>query len=1165
MITQIPLSGNVLIEASAGSGKTYTLCKLYLRLLLEKQIPIEQLLTVTFTEAATQELKSRIRAELQQFIDDNNQQTITEHLELAKKALLNFDEAAIHTIHGFCQRVLTEYAFEFGHEFDRDVVANADELLTEIIADYWRSSMTQAQPLFCWYLMHKKITPASLTSNFKPLLSYVNPIIKPDDAPLTDIEPYYSRWVDAITALTHHWESEKEAIKALILSADRNKNQMKPSTCQQLFHHFERWIENNHFPKLQALQLPTESVEKFCQKFTLAKLKKATKKGKLPPEHPFFEQCEQVAEMTDSLHQMLGQQWLQWQRTLLLHLITHFPDLKANRRLLTFDDMLREVYFALQGEGKERIRQLLRTKYPVALIDEFQDTDALQYDIFRSVYGPDQFLCLIGDPKQAIYRFRGADIYTYFRARQSVDQIFSLDTNWRSVPPLIEAFNHLYSQCEQPFQHPQMPYLAVQHAQKQHRYFSIREQQPAPLQLWHHHANTKPQGEQAIIDACVDEIVKLCQLGQIDQAKLGDHPVKPHDIAILVRTRKQADAFYQALSSAGVPCVSYNRPSVLHTREAQELRIILEAIAQPTNTGLLKAALCTQLVGHTGDDLLKLEDNPSHWSSLIEQFIHYQQLWSQHGLIRCMDQFVNQQQVAERLLQQAGGERRLTNLYHLFDWLHQQITEHHLSITGTLQWLFRKANETTTDDQELRLESDASRASIMTIHKSKGLQFPIVFCPFLLGGQRPSETIKSLPDTDGQGQQLIDLGDPALHDNHQARLNKESKMEDLRLIYVALTRAESRCYLIWHQAGKTAKNTALDDLLIPDQSSPDNKVLAFEQKLEALAQSIQAHRHCIDLAPLPDHQQLTLNYREPPQGHLSARPFHGAINRSWTTTSYTRLVSNNKPLADDIQGKDLGELFSDTGALETLSTNQQLPKGASSGLLLHTILELIDFQSEAAAISEVITAQIHRFGFDPQWQPWIEERIEVLLHKPLLSHMPSLRLASLSPEQCIDELDFHFAFTTLNHQQLANAVKPFEKTSSANLSARLKRLNIPQQKGMIKGFIDLVFEHEGKYYLVDYKSNTLGSCPEDYNQQAMAESIQEHHYDLQYLIYTLALYRLLGQHLDDFCYEQHMGGVFYLYLRGMEPATHSDHGIYFTRPEEALIQSLDRLFSGEGA
>jgi len=1190
-IETFPLSGQRLIEASAGTGKTYTISGLYLRLLLEKKLTVTQILVVTFTEAATQELRGRIRQRIYdalRFIEGKSEEDDfkamlepyrgdSDVINQLRDAVTRMDEAAVFTIHGFCQRTLTDSAFESGVLFDVEFVTDESEIRGQIANDFWRTHVAERNEAQAAWVLEQWETPKALFDAVKTLV--VNPQIGViPDIDVAKLENLRCRTQALFADVIENWRSEQDAIMALLTDSPllgRAANTFRQNKLDALFAAMSKLANSGEVPA----KLPTHFELLTISKINDPASHKATvaKKGVTPPEHPLFALADELSRVYAQVNQGRVTSFM---RQAAAYMQEELAKRKERSRVMFFDDLLCKLDGALAGQEGAALASRIRGQYPVAMIDEFQDTDPTQYRIFNRIYQgqPECGLFMIGDPKQAIYSFRGADIFTYMQARHDTDANsahFTLDTNQRSHSSLVNGVNALFDKARAPFLYEGEidfhPVAAAGRADKNP--LLIHGDTPMPLVCWHvpvtdenRHGKTIPKtwSSRNVARGCAAEIAHLLNLGQRGEAIIDERNLTAHDIAVLVRDRFEAAHIRNALLERGIASVYISRDSVFKTEEARDLTHLLRAVAEPTHAVLLRTALATRLLGYTARDIHSLNNDEIRWEEKVLAFQEYHRIWNRYGFMPMFHTLLRKEGVIVRLLSHDDGERRMTNLLQLAE-LSQLASAHHIGIENLLRWLADERNAANGDaeEQQLRMESDEDLVKIVTIHKSKGLEYGVVFLPFIYASKPLKKNAAVLKYHDEATRTLCaDLGS----DDRATAVElaeKERLAEDLRLLYVALTRAKYRCYFSWGQFNG-ATDSALAYLLHQEEEAETGKVVcnmaalddeAIRRDLERLNENGESH---FSIEALPSsNESFTVLAEQASQPE--ARIFSGDTRQAWQVSSFSGLtLGRGHAMEHRVELPDHDQVMERRVEEKEQATTLSpfgFPRGAQAGLFLHHLFENISFpETSDEALSSVIVRAMGQYGIDEKWQPVVLEWVAKILDTPL-EEQGVLRLREIPDHKRLVELEFQFPVAGLDAHGI-NALLT-EHRGEGRQSASLDFASIT---GMMKGFIDLIVEHEGRFYVLDYKSNHLGSRYEDYQVAQLTQAIDGHYYDLQYLIYTLALHRYLKTRVPDYDYEQHIGGVYYLFLRGMCPENGHHTGVYVDRPSRALIESLEQCF-----
>ncbi|AZG35753.1 UvrD-helicase domain-containing protein [Shewanella psychromarinicola] len=1257
----LPFSGSSLIEASAGTGKTYTISGLYLRLLLghgeQSPLSCEQILVVTFTNAATEELRDRIRKRINlafkrflglavndDFIEQLYQDTSEAERPIALRrldlALKSLDEAAIFTIHAFCQRVLSDMAFESSLLFESEFTLDDSEFLHHAVRDFWREVCYPLPPFLAQAISDVFAEPDVLAQKLRPLLGASQAVLSKQPPAFEKLQQQLSQSISRFTLL---WQSLHDNTLELLQSLPLNGQRFGKAAdgypkLSQLFDSVTNWVKfGQGLPPLKALE-----------QLALSELK-LNKGGVIPTatEAPLLDHIERLLELINELIPSFLVRAREGIRQ-------RFAGQKQQRNLMTPDDLLLSLAMAL-SQNPITLAHAIAKRFPVALIDEFQDTDPLQFTIFNQVYQqplasqleltPDTSakaqqndtpkghlsLLMIGDPKQAIYAFRGADIYTYIAARQQTQAHYNLDTNYRSSTQLVNGVNQLFSQHDDPFISQAIPYDSVKTpSSAANKHLSEAKPNPAALRirlLAEDDVNglNKTTARQRLAADAASEIKRLLTEAQQGLCKVHaslDRPGEPliaKDIAILVRDRNEAAIMKAALSARKIGAVFLSRDSVFNTIEAREMAILLYALATPKDERAIRAALATELVGFNAQRIHQFNQNEEQRQHVLDQFLHWHQLWQQRGVMPALLNFASETQLIHRYLSQsltseaidvddhytsidsnfndadednaadlkASGERRLTDFRHLAELLQQKATELDGS-SALINWYEQQLiGNNGGDEQQLRLESEQNLVQIVTIHKSKGLEYPVCFVPFVSLARGNKK--RPAPMMYHKNEQLI--WDVDATDEGWEQLKQETLAEDLRLLYVALTRPVYVCYVYIANQSRQLKagissqlhETGIGYLLgITDKKTDFALIQARVNAIATLpAMSVQCLTSDIDdsvLADINDNNDA-----------LMAKKVNRAKSLAWRVGSYSGLVKHLPhervaPGADDEDFSDeLIQLqLQDDVITEPVLDRFSFERGANAGSFMHLVLELFDFTQADSELPPALAKAMKQYGFDETlWHDPLTTWYQQILTAPLFippSFSAPLITASASEDASLSAIDNSQAQPTsavtlsqLGMQQKMVEMEfylPISTLQASKLNHLLQQhgyvggLDFDTLKGMLKGFIDLTFEHQGQFFIADYKSNHLGDKYSDYTHSAMAKAIDSHRYNLQYILYTLALHRYLSLRLPGYHYQQHIGGCYYLFLRGMHPQ-HPGAGVFYDKPPQALIEQLDRLFSGQ--
>ncbi|NIJ91006.1 exodeoxyribonuclease V beta subunit [Xanthomonas campestris] len=1253
----LPLHGVRLIEASAGTGKTFTLATLFTRLVVGRGLRIGQILAVTFTEAATQELRRRIRERLvlaATLVPDASSTIVGAHpgatepaivptpdapvgavsaatdlandpsrprplLHEAPDALLTraileahlatgtetpaalrrrlqqaveeIDLAAVFTIHGFCARVLREHALESGQAFAApQLLANDRELLGEVAADLWRqraADAVMAEDLIALW----SGGPPALATDLRALVRH--PAILParsDDA-TDDAAALLQAVHDASHALAAAFQAHGtaffEAIMAAIDGGILSKVSYKPEWLASLWHWFQSFAaapSHDSAPhpkllKLTAAELATGTNKKFVDRTPAS-----------PMSHEIDGYLTALANV---------EQWRTRRRIRLLHAlrddaIARLALLKRQRRVQTYDDLVDGVVHALQGPQADALVQRLRAQYAIALVDEFQDTDDRQWAIFSTVFGQgplaraaglEPALFLIGDPKQAIYGFRGGDVRTYLAAAVTAELAPPLSHNFRSRPGVLAAIDALYAQAgyTDAFLTDGIAFHPVQAGTKRLDTDLQCNGVTAPaLTLWRApepppvvKGKPKPwsagRARELATAACVAAIRSWLAGGRDGSATINGRPVQAGDIAVLVRSHGEATRIQQALGAMGIPAVAAGKQSLFATDEALELLALLQALLDPGDDSRLRAALATVLIGEDAAAIAALAHDGERHRRWQQHALDWRERWQRGGPLALIGELGAAH--GQRLLALVDGERRLTNYLQLAELL-QEADARALGPHGLVDWLSRRiANADDNDEaQQLRLESDARRVQIVTLHKSKGLEYPLVFLPYIgIGRSDKGAGRHCVVHAPELGRQLHwnvskwsrDKDDPTWSAAETA-WKQEQRAEDARLLYVGLTRAEHALWIAsgpFHQHERTALAGMLRALDALQGAAGEGAVVVDTSTPPA------------NLPRLPPPAEAQVPPARSPQRHIAPE---------WWVYSFTQLANADAGAAADPMASAtvVGSGGSDepSGSEAIAVTTEAEPfdprfAGNRFGVVMHDVFERCDFAAwqawrpgqpapdgQAAPIVEAL----QRGGYA---QDELDDGLSILTaligHTLTVALPEGTRLADVPAPQRRNEMEFHFAMRPTRVDTLLALLHRFGVVGDRQAFGMRQRL-----EGLMTGLIDLTYTVDGRWYVLDYKSNRLPS----YDADALARAMTHSEYELQALIYTVALHRWLRFRLGDaangggYDYARDFGGVRYLFCRGLDAGRNAGGdgapGIHAWRFDPALVEALDALFAG---
>ncbi len=1159
---ELPLTGTSLIEASAGTGKTYNIALLYLRLVLERELDVRQILVTTFTEAAAQELRARIRrrlldaesalesaagdSDLGRFLDELSRiKGRKSLLTRVRLALADIDLAPISTIHGFCRRVLTDFPFDTGVSFTLGEVVDEPTLVRECVQDFWRQRFLGAS-VDLWDA--GMILPRGI-DDFAKIVGDILPMDVDAIAiePTRDLRDWWAKFcladhgsflasLDQDKAFDQRNKGFRAVLRQLLAAASAGD----PGAVD--------WDDLH--TRLEPGAVERAGIKSFSPPVStwpdIVALVEARGLFERVPLRVVNAGAVECAEFVRT----------QMRRRLQL------------RGQITFQQLIDEVHDRLTSTDAQNLAARLQQAWPVALIDEFQDTDARQWAIFDRVWqaeGPrDRALILIGDPKQSIYAFRGGDVHSYLRVRDSLpsSRVHSISRNFRSHPNLLNALNGLYAAAgEEAFADGDIEYLAVA-AGEPEKWASFSSPQPLRLRFLPSPGDTKPERDKAAITSCADDIAQLLNATDSDYA--------PGDIAVLVDTNRRIGELRAELIARGVPVVGAGRANVLDSEWAEDVQLLLYALLHPADEYAVRGALATRLLGRTVLDLQRMALDPLEWETQLTAMLDLRALMDTRGPLAAIESVIDTQ--APRLLASANGERVLTDLRHLGELLQAAAAECYGPEALYAWFVSARGGEAAGNEagreRQLRIESETARVQLLTIHASKGLEYPVVFVPMAWRDKRKFSQGRARYHDEAHRLRL-DLGSTKLAENESKALH-EDLQERMRHLYVALTRAQKLCVVYAFDQSPTPRGAdganlrgALDVLLCAALNSPGDGRKNLELGVRTLQIDSELTEYSIyrraDVAPVERAARTPMPL---------ARSFYGLYSFSSLTRMRQDSVTEfNRGAEDELGAVEIGyptisEHTPSHPALAALAG----AKGPGFGSAVHELLESA-FEPGAAPSSGAAGSSLSidniRHALDRHSVRLAEvdpdgqlAAVAKMLYRTLSTEIDTgLRLGALPATARRAEFEFAFGLEAAQWSQLHHLLH-------AHQLGHWWPGSRPDQvlRGLMQGSLDLVFEWKGQFHVLDYKANWLGDRLSDYAAASLDGAMQEHYYGLQALIYTVALHRYLASRIRDYRPATHLGDSWYLFVRAVGLAP--DAGIWRRRFPQSLIDGLDAIFSG---
>ncbi len=1192
-----PGKGHAVIEASAGTGKTYTLEHLVLDILIRGEARIEEILVVTFTDAATRELRERVRMLIRRLCDQSGDLAPNEDpgaywkiddviRSRLREALFRFDGAQISTIHGFCNRVLSEQAFLGGRLFEQEQ-ADGMEMFGFAFREEVRRALVEQTGL--GEALRRWIGEGKSLLQLEQFLYRCHREGAPERCPVTpvfDPETFYKELnslpeLDLLKEAGRSFFTDQgtyRGFEKIISSLFEAKAEFEPKNRLQDAEELFEWAG-------KEIKINKQEGSRFNHLCQMAGMDGAPK--------IIVELCGKL----DGIFELAADDTSFFVYKLLPRVQGRLSARKRSLGLIDYDDMLLGVLEALKGPGAGGLIDALRKRWKFALVDEFQDTDPVQWEIFRRIFvegTAEHFLYIIGDPKQAIYSFRGADVHTYEQAKSYLIQDcqaerLPLKYNFRSTEVLIEAVNEILTAADsegEAFFSGLNSYSEPVECGDRSRAASENGREAVPVHLLHLQGGSEKLNADAVKKGVArfigEEINRLLDENKGLFTGSGDgapEPIKLSDIYILTRSAAEGYMIGEVLRRFGIPHAYYKQEGLFQTTQAGDVYRLLCAIDEPTDPAVRLAAWLTPFFGIPLSELPAWKEaGESHpfatmlhdWKRLADD-----QAWS-----KLFETIISESGLVRRLIFE-GDERALTNYLHLFELLMAQaharpVTLGELTRSLKAQIEGRKLPEGKEGDIQ-RLETDRQAVQILTMHKAKGLEAEVVFIGGGFGNPPDGDIKMNIYHRDGR--RCLHIGEA--FGKIKAAVEQEIDEENQRLIYVALTRARSRLYLPYFGPAPEGENAPgcygygrLGRLYTELQKQLDR--LRESGRLESGDRYVLRDVDCSKRLPGDAKVEITVE-GWPEAGLLELPPSRAKevenikpAHRGVLLTSYTRMSRSKTwqaPAADTDDGAarrdeevaaEVAGGPAGSGWLEAFSPDMEetpgqvvLPPGRETGIMLHALLEVTPaeetrercFDDWAAdeKVRQRAAAVLRRHGFSETFSDETLRLVYNAIKTPLLAasieggaklDMPG---GIASGERHRPEMFFSYPIPEGSHPLLRRGAAGENSDNGPPYQA---------VRGFLQGLIDLVFEHQGKIYLLDWKSDCLPA----FNRAALDDHVKKN-YSLQARVYSLAIMRLLDIRSADE-YEDRFGGILYAFIRGIEVGAggKETEGIWFTRP-----------------
>ncbi len=1204
------------IEASAGTGKTFALAHLVLRLLTEKKQSANEILVVTFTEAAAAELKGRITTRLEETLGGIeaiekgkeyrcSDEVLCQWLELKAQdtnsryeisgllldALETIDRADITTIHGFCNRTLRREALNSGDSMNPVLEEDSSEIIQEIVHDYWRKEILSIPPKDLKGIKDAGLSIENICKGLQKIDSDPSFVFNPNIENLNtsqSLSDQFDYWLLKYwRSFVSSWQNEglllensiKDQAAQWRSEGIKDTKPFSPKPRQNRHDMIDNWIKH-----IQE-NFEGENLHECPSYYEIRKQKLLGNYFHPGGISAVAQRCgeEDFSILVPQLQVAIAKLWdgpaeFIWEHALFWTLEV-LNERRSKSGVISYGGLLKALdpgpsaHENIQTESKESspLIRSLRSRYKSILIDEFQDTDSLQWRLLKQTFGDssDHLLLMVGDPKQAIYRFRGGDLNVYMQARGLANRIDVLLDNFRTSPTLMNEINSLLSSG---LKHSALLVPALNPRSKENnqhltkvthplQILTIQSEITSDLNSESESTSSKSKIEQLIPTAVTNAILEILKVQKTS--------IQPSDICILVNRHDQASSIRESLAIAGLPSCLVQKGDVLASEAAQVLQRFLDCLAHPENSGKLRLLASSALMQWNLENLKDSERN-GELDQLADRFKGWAKQLSKLGVLGCLSELLEGRTLADI----SARGRMFGDLQQCAQLVQEEIHRQGLDIMGAARWLRHQRLNPVEDipsQREPHSDIAESAVNVLTIHRSKGLEYPIVICPYLW--QPPPMQNTTIWRSSKNNNWLIALNHHWGKGKEAFQEAKKASIEEAeRLAYVGITRARDQLILIWANSSKQEGNPLQYLLFGPNSYKSATKGLSLEE----MNQWLMIKKSNINVRPAQTTEIQNYWYKQTPQGDLSLGEIpHHKLNKAWGRSSYSSWIKTNHneqmKFLDPVlleEGKDIDQENSDDPINKVSNTAKdkkesywssqsslgRFPRGPASGDCLHKILERIDFLQplDHPNTTNAIEEELRKTGLEIDLCTIVQEGLSQVLSTPIGGRLGNLMFNQLSKSRRIHELSFDLPIAQEGKQvQPLDLVNAFSKDKKArfwgNYYKKLANLNFSSQ-GFFTGSIDLVFTDQvntktARWWVADWKSNWIGSfdkesqqylCgPMHYDDKAMENQMLIHHYPLQAHLYLVALHRFLKWRLPNYNPANHLGGYVYVFLRGV--------------------------------
>ncbi|WP_343153437.1 exodeoxyribonuclease V subunit beta [Buchnera aphidicola (Mindarus keteleerifoliae)] len=1156
------LTGKKIIEASAGTGKTFFIVVTYIRLILginyknnNKPLSINEILVLTFNKSAKEEILNRIKKIIQNLkyacfkknIYDayvnmilNQVQNLKSAYLLLLKAEEDLNQAKIFTVDSFFYRILNHFSFHINpiNNFKQNM--NEKNIYLKATINFWRKK--------CYFFSKELLniiyktwkTPLNLFKEIEPWIFYKknNPTFKIKKIP--NLEHLHKKNIKKINFFKKSWLGIKNKIFLLIDNISNNKKFLGKKNKK-------KWINTiNFWAKQKTIDyfIPNELI--YFQKKINVKNKKNKKM------HNFFIYINFFLEQKISIKK-------EFILTSIKNILSYVNFEKKNTGKLEYSDFSKLLFKELKKRKNNFLKKISK-KFCSILIDEFQDINLQQYKIIKKIFYKQKniFLLLIGDPKQSIYNFRGASILSYLQSKFEIKSHFFLDTNWRSTPHIVKNINLFFSRVQNPFLTSKIKFIpSVYSIENKKNYFRIKNSIQPSFSIFFNSKETisKKNYEQWISKECAKSIFYWLETGKrkssILSIKNKKNYVSEKDIVVIVKNKNEAYSIQKALKNINISSIylSSNK-NVFASLEAKEFLWILTAILDPKNERKIKRALCTNILENNSNKINKIFLNFQDWSLIIKKFKYFKQIWEKSGVFSLIKHLIKIKTKKISLNKEMKSFFNINNFLHLAELINEKFFSLNEK-QSLVYWLEKKINNVNflSKNNFFHIPTNNNFIKIISVHKSKGLEFPLVWIPFIMNY---TEKKIGLYFTKEKKLNLnLDKNSKKSH-----LVDNERLSEDIRLLYVSLTRATIHCSLGIARISKTRKKKY--DIFSTIHQSAFGYLLQKGKKCNFLnfkkeIKEIKNYKNIKFFSKFEEKISTKISKKNVKSTNVQI--FHRNIKNYWNITSYSQLKIENINLN---KNEPFSSNKKNTNIISNILNPHYFPKGNKLGSLLHNILRKCEFSKEIK--EKFLVKEINKEELNEKWVPILKDWINQIFFREI--NKEKIVLSKLKKGEYLKELKFFFPIKKMINDQKLNEI--IQLNNFKNQSPPFFKFK--KKKGIITGFIDLIVFLNKKYYILEYKSNWLGINNSFYCTKNIEKEIIKQRYDIQCLLYTIALNRYLNKKIKKYDFNKNFGGFYFLFIRGMyheKNASKQNSGIYLYNPKKKYVNELDNFFKGK--